>query len=337
PTGSLYTQVDLAREPFRIRPRIDIVVPERYGDIRYSSNSAGYRDREWRAPGWPLVVLVGDSVAFGLGSAAEDRFPDRLESALRNAGFPRAEVRNLSMFGYGGYEELAALRQEGVPAHPDLVVVQFYLNDFHTPAPTMSLRHASLGQRLQAAKNRLLSASNVYLRLQQLVQGTAHWAFHDARRREPERLNASEPQQVVDLLALQPDDRELLAFQYLGEMNRTVKLTNARMLLLSTPNEAQLFFERWDEIDHRLTRFSEREGIPLVDSLATLRADPDRNHLFLDGVHLSAAGHAAVAELLAPQVAALLETSDRRVAAAEPARDAELAPRYQLSRESARR
>lgn len=312
PTGSLYAQVDFTREPFRIRPGVDVVVPERYGDIRYSINSAGYRDSEWHAPGRPLVVLVGDSVAFGLGSAAEDRFPDRLESALRRAGFPRAEVRNLSMFGYGGYEELAALRQEGAPARPDLVVVQFYLNDFHTPAPTVSLRHASFAQRLRAGRNRLLSASIAYLRLQQLVQRTAYGLFHDARRREPERLNAAEAQQVVDLLASRPEDGEIDAFHYLGEMKAIADSSNARILLLSTPNEAQLFFERWDEIDRRLARFAEREGMPLVDSLATLRADPERAHFYLDGVHLSAAGHAVVAELLAPEVAALLEKAGGR-------------------------
>jgi|CXWL01.1.fsa_nt_gi lysophospholipase L1-like esterase len=309
PSGSLYSTVDTTAEPYRLVPGTDLVMPERYGDIRYTINRTGYRDREWGEPGRPLIVVVGDSVAFGLSAGDRERFPEQLEDTLRAGPWPQAEVRNLSVFGYGGYEELAALRQFGLPANPDLVIVQFYQNDLHTPAPTFSLRQrATLGQRLHAVANRLLTASNLYRRVSQQIGGVAYRLRHDARRQDPNQLNAAEPQQVVDLLAAEPMDEKLLAFGFLDEMRRDSEQAGARFLVLSTPNEAQLFFDRWDDIDRRLASFAAARGIPLLDTLEALRADHEREQLFRDGVHLSPTGHRRVADILAPRVEALLAT-----------------------------
>jgi len=307
PTGSLYSAVDLTVEPYRLLPGTDIVMPERYGDVRYTINSAGYRDHEWATVGHPLVLIVGDSVAFGLSVAASERFSDRLGVTLRAGPWPNAEVRNLSVFGYGGYEELAALRQHGLPAHPDLVVVCFYQNDISIPAPTFSLRRdVTVGQRLHAVANRLLTASNLYRRVNQVVAGAAYRLRHDAHRRNPQQLNSAEPQQVVDLLAGEPTDDKVLAFDYLDQMRSDTERSGARFLLVSTPNETQLFFDRWDEIDRRLAQHAHDRAIRLLDTLAALRADRERGQLFRDGVHLSPTGHERVAGLLSPRVLALL-------------------------------
>lgn len=311
PTGSLYSCLDISTDPYRLEAGTDIYMPERYGDIRYSANSHGYRDREWQRRGHPLILVLGDSVAFGLSVTAESRFPDRLEAELHLAGWPSAEVRNLAIFGYGGYEELLALEQYGSTLRPDLVVLQFYQNDFHTPAPTLSLRtKATTRQRFHALANRVLTASNAYRRALQVVDGAAYYLLHDARRLEPRRLNAAEPMQVLDLLAAQSDDRQVTAFDYILKIKSAAESIGAGFLVVSTPNEVQLFFDKWDRIDARLAGFCTRHDVTLVDTLETLRSSPGRTHLFRDGVHLSPTGHELVAQTLLPRAVALLQSRD---------------------------
>lgn len=87
-------------------------------------NSLGYRDDEHVAePGRRVVFAIGDSFTAGGGVArTEDRFSDRL-AALR----PDLQVLNL---GQNGSDAVAAFRRlQQHPLAPDVVVLQYYLND----------------------------------------------------------------------------------------------------------------------------------------------------------------------------------------------------------------
>lgn len=96
-----------------------------------SVNSSGFRDREYarqKPPGTRRVVVLGDSIAFGNHLDVDRTFPEQLEAMFRSAG-KSVDVLNLAVGGYHTLNEVAFLEQLGLSFDPDVVVVQFCIND----------------------------------------------------------------------------------------------------------------------------------------------------------------------------------------------------------------
>jgi lysophospholipase L1-like esterase len=91
-------------------------------------NSAGFRDAEHptaKAVGVTRIVVVGDSVTEGNGVAQEDLFVSHIQTLLGQ----RYEVINLGMSGLNTPQEIHLLKMDGLRYSPDVVVVNFVLND----------------------------------------------------------------------------------------------------------------------------------------------------------------------------------------------------------------
>jgi lysophospholipase L1-like esterase len=91
----------------------------------------GFREPEgrWRKPAGNLRILViGDSVSFGIGVPADSIFSAVLEQRLSST---RAEVEiiNMGVEGFLASEELIVLQEMGLRREPDLVIWQLHLND----------------------------------------------------------------------------------------------------------------------------------------------------------------------------------------------------------------
>jgi lysophospholipase L1-like esterase len=310
-TGSLYDYVVPAGSRFKMRSGSSILVPERYGDIRYRINRAGYRDDEPR-PGRRRIVVLGDSVSFGLGVQQEEIWPSLLEQRLQRERLQPRAVENLAIWAYNTANEADALREDGLALKPEVVILQFYMNDFSIAPPPKpgAPPPPSLGQRLTALKNRLLFSSALYRRLYQAGTGLSFALFHDLRRRHfPESLNDAEPRGESALLRATPDDADLAAFgeiraiRDLARGHRGYGGQGARLLVVLSPDEVQLFTGRYDVINERMHAFCAREGIDLLDPLPVYRASPDRLDLFYDGVHYSPRGHALLTRLVFAELA----------------------------------
>lgn len=104
----------------------------RFFDYRGKSNLLGYRDvdHETQKPrGRYRLVLIGDSIGAGYTvDRYEDTFPSILEQTLRSKGMD-AELINLSVAGYNTQQEVETLKDRGLAYEPDLVLLQFCLND----------------------------------------------------------------------------------------------------------------------------------------------------------------------------------------------------------------
>ncbi len=75
------------------------------------------------------VLLLGDSVAV-YGDSLADTFPGHMRTALGNSpGFDKVEIINAGVKGYTNYQELLYLKKYGLKFQPDLVLVEFCLND----------------------------------------------------------------------------------------------------------------------------------------------------------------------------------------------------------------
>ncbi|HXU45880.1 MAG TPA: SGNH/GDSL hydrolase family protein [Thermoanaerobaculia bacterium] len=309
PTGSLYSLIVPWKNRFKLLPHAQLIVPERYGDIEYRINRDGYRDED-RDPAVHRrrIVLLGDSVAFGLGVAQDRTFAAGLARELRQRASPPVELVNLAIFAYHSGNELDALREDGLRYAPEAVILQFYLNDLGTPP--RAIRNGppppppGLAARLISLKNRFLYDSALYRRLNQLASGLSFRLFHGLRRhRWPESLNADEPRGDLANLAAHPDDAAIPAFQAIREIRDLAVSHGARFLLVLSPDEVQLFTRAYDGINDRLHRFCRTAGIECVDLLAELRSRADKAELFYDGVHYSPLGHKIVARRLLEELA----------------------------------
>ncbi|HEX4956232.1 MAG TPA: SGNH/GDSL hydrolase family protein [Thermoanaerobaculia bacterium] len=308
-TGSLYQYVVFSTSRsgvlrYKMAPGARFFVPERYGDIEYRFNALGYRDRDHDpASSRPRLVILGDSVSFGLGAPQETIYARRLDEALGPRGW---EVVNLAIFGYNSRDALEALRDDGLPMAPAVVLHQFYMNDLATPAEAPTPPTPTLRQRLTAVKNRVTFASNLYRRAYQVATGLAYHFGHDLKRlKVPERLNRAEVTHKSEYLAAHPEDADVPAFVALAEIFRLTREAGAQPVLMVSPDEVQLIERQWDGINERLHRFAAAHGVPVIDLLPLLRGRPEWYRLFLDGVHLSPRAHGLVTEHLAAELARL--------------------------------
>ncbi|MCU0862661.1 MAG: SGNH/GDSL hydrolase family protein [Planctomycetes bacterium] len=128
--------LDLDGRLFELKPDLDVSI----GSFRLRTNAQGARGPALALPKPDdvfRIVVLGDSVAFGWGVDDEVTFLRRLEQEWRPAsGGKRLEVVNLGLPHYDTHQELASLRETGLPLQPDLVLLIYVVNDIQ---PTRDL------------------------------------------------------------------------------------------------------------------------------------------------------------------------------------------------------
>jgi len=280
------------------------------GAVRYVINADGFRDRLYpraKPPGTFRIVVIGDSIAFGYGVELQESFPKLLEARLRARTDTAIEVLNLGVNGYNSYTEAALFADVGIRYQPDLVLVEFCINDLNDPT-------------LHFDTQTLLLLGNI-----------PDAAFPDPqRRREPAgrpsvafraclhlrscvlllgRL-APPPADGAALAAAlkthdDPSDVELawLRDRYL-DIAGAARAVGARLAIVVFPYATQVDGRVSDVVERRLGALGDAGGWATIDLLPAFRgaAAGGSRPLFIDLWHPNAAGHAVAAEALAAQL-----------------------------------
>ncbi len=161
---------NLVHRPSDVPGLLYELAPDRvsvHNDKTITVNSLGMRDAEPRepVPGMRRILVLGDSVSFGLGVEDNETWPHVLDARLRQAearGGPPFDVLNMAVSGYSTLDEYAQLKHRGLELDPDFVIVGYFLNDpevepvnnLHaTFAPTEWWQHSHL-LRLVASKQK---------------------------------------------------------------------------------------------------------------------------------------------------------------------------------------
>lgn len=137
-----------------------------------AANRLGYRSPERpkaKPAGTFRIVVLGDSVAEGLGVDDDGAiFPARLERLLRAAGRP-VEVLNFAVTGYNTAQEVETLAARALAFDPDLVVLAYCLNDRRPPDPRLvaalgeeAARRGAVAPEALSGLRRLLLNSALY-------------------------------------------------------------------------------------------------------------------------------------------------------------------------------
>lgn len=127
--GGLYRDTDAGRRLNANR----IVTIERHGTsgqrVLIETNRIGYRNGEIAEKGGRRFLFLGDSITLAGYLNEEDTFVRRVETKAGADG-KRWETINAGVGGISLRNELAILLETGLSLDPDVVVLNFYLNDF---------------------------------------------------------------------------------------------------------------------------------------------------------------------------------------------------------------
>jgi len=103
--------------------------------ILYQMNPQGFRDDDFGKPAPKednelRIVVIGDSVAWGWGVEMGEAWPQQLEKALQASFLDRKiSIYNLAVNGYSTQQEVRTLESKGLVYEPDIVIVNYALND----------------------------------------------------------------------------------------------------------------------------------------------------------------------------------------------------------------
>ena len=259
-------------------------------------NEEGYRGRVHpRAPvaGRTRVVMLGDSITFGVGVTDAETF-----SALLEERSERFEVINLAVEGYGTDQELIRLERDGLALRPAVVILNFCVaNDLvnnagSLPKPYFTLEGGSLRPhdahvRLpwwREATQWLDDESHLYHRLEALLPAHPPPARAEEAGFRGERIGQKAAA-----------ERTFALIRRIDEVSRAA---GARFLVVLHPDEVA--FGQRSSVLRRFCRAGALDGIALVDLGARYRAlglDYERIARDEQG-HLTALGHHFAAEAI---------------------------------------
>jgi hypothetical protein len=270
--------------------------------VSVSTNSSGFRDNKQflKEKGGAYRILgLGDSFIFGWGVEEDQTFLSRLGTLLESQSGRKVEAFDLGVWGYGTIQEVKVFEQFR-DYKPDLVILEFFARNVY----------------VEEAGNDLVDNYNFY-----------HWYEtrdlpKEVRSRERDanqfHMNATKEfiAQHCNLCKLAilgfgglfrkgfhprgNEQRTKLAWQItedeLKKFDDELGSTNAKCLLLWVP-PLGMVQAKDDSVVTTLSSFGLR-NIKVISALDVLGKSPEKYYYKLD-THWRAAGHEAVAELLA--------------------------------------
>ncbi len=243
------------------------------------------------------LLLIGDSVTW-----PDDGYAALLQQAFAATTKPHIDVVNAAVPGYTTHQERCHLECLCEPVAPDLVVLQFCLNDNHRFLHQL----AGDGHWLITAEARralLPEGDDPWTRW-------CRWSYLALEVRQ--RLFALEHghggpfpwQHDPAFAAAWRDDSWALVDSEIGAMHQLLQSRSVPLLVLAVPFEPQLRDESrlrdrayTEKPQARLAALCAARGLPLLDLLPVFLAHRDEA-LFVDAIHLTPRGHQLVAERL---------------------------------------
>lgn len=270
-------------------------------------NDQGYRglalpERKLRAR---RMVVLGDSIAFGLYVQDAETFPAVLQSQRSDM-----EVGNLSVQGYGPGQELTKLEREGLALRPDVVVVAtclsndladavmpVFLYDGVHPKPYHRLENGQLVRYDDHLKLLARDRFGLFLRANSRIVGLLSGSPPDLgveTRSDGGGWGGRKRAALKNRMAAIEVTARLLA-----EMSERSRAAGAEFVVLAFPDR-----DEWEGVTHwrnALARTGPLRGVQVVSMADRFRhLGLEYDDFALDGIgHLTPEGHRAAARILA--------------------------------------
>ena len=302
------------------RTRGDFVMPDPdpqimwrlrpYKDGPAKTNELGLRDTPFRDDADRKILLLGDSVSWADGIMdTRAAYPYLLERLLERAMPGKTmEVINAGVPGYSTFQQAAYFAKRGVKLEPDLVVLQFCLND-------VIERYRTLAQ---------YGGDNVHqgIDTRQVVRGVTGTIIRHSRAGEyfvrflQQRSRGREAYDVAglasDRLSPQLQSAWELVFSELDTIVNTAREHDVPLMLVIAPYRFQLEdAENLRQPQDALLAYARRHKLPVFDLLPGFAEQRGKAELFNDDNHFSLAGHQLAALLLRQPVTDMLEQGNK--------------------------
>lgn len=280
----------------------------KFGDY----NSDGLRDHPI-APkdGRPRLVFLGDSIA-QYGDDVDDTFVGHLRSELhQEPAFERLDVINAGIKGYTNYQELLYLKKYGLAFGPDLVGVQFCLNDLHKFLHSFRIEDRQIVPDTYQFSSEAMVDRRDWLRRLLDKSRLLVWAENNlrvaAKALQWKIDDGFSFDYAVDFSNAWRDEPWKDIESQFGEMVELGRQNNFRVFIVVVPtgeqyNASYLARDRNYVLkpQRKLKEIAERLSIPFYDLYPDLKAG-----MFVDGIHLTKEGR----EVVGQRVAAFLTQS----------------------------
>lgn len=297
--------------------------------VSISINSRGLRDREHvEGYGGTTILGLGDSFAFGTGVEVEYIFLRKLEDML-NKQQKQCRVVNAGVPGYGTDQEYIFLKQEGIRYNPDLVIVNFYLNDVFdnvSPKFTVIEGYSVLSEKMKTMHHKFNMISRLHIFLDDfdlyrlVLYRLSNVSFFRTLFLDAVIKTKGRTGNRLDLYSTDYTAETERAWRvtkgYLKGIDDIVKKRNGKVLLVYIPERQQVYSDQWGKMKRQfdvsdkkidilrpneiLKKFCQTEGIPFLDLTVGLQQAVKGGHnaYFTIDPHLSREGHNIAAEII---------------------------------------
>lgn len=307
----------LIQTPTGLRMRANTVarirnVPGTTGEVVITTNALGYRNPEIGPKTRTRVLFLGDSITISDYLSEEASFVRRVQALSEAGGGAPLETINAAVAGIGLENELAILRETGLGTAPDVVVLDFFLNDVE-PSPGVRilqppgwLEWSWFARHLGRVLPFLLRPETFRL----YTWETGPWR-RELRRlyppgegdplRDPGAFNAEILQAYNDWGSAWTDSAWRRIEPLLMDFRRQATLHGFTPLIVCLPVKLQIESRLvYDQPQKRLQTIAARLGIPVLDLMPLLRERLPRATaaVFRDHCHYTAYGN----EFLAPLI-----------------------------------
>lgn len=275
---------DGERRLLRLRPSVTIPGEVKPGSV-YRLNRLGMRGADPGPKTRPRVVLLGDSVLFGMEVDEEESFAGLLDGAI--------EVWNAGVPGYN-FEDHRRRIAAGDAAlwEADAAILCVCLNDFEPQGEAAWWKDA-------------FGRTGWYGFLREM----RHRAAPTERdvRQGSEEVRDEATQEVVRHTLPRTEIDRLDTVRCLDEIRDRLASDGIRLGLCVFPLQWQMtepdpdrLYQEW------LAAWARDRGVPYLDLLPAMSAEPDPGAILYDLYHLSPRGHESAARQMAPFLASLV-------------------------------
>lgn len=256
-----------------------------YMGVELATNALGLRNREIaleKPAGTTRILMLGDSVTLGWGAPFEGTTSRALERRLDGlAGGPRFEVVNTGVGNYNTAMELAWLVHRGHALRPDLVLLNYFIND----AEETPTRQESFFERFSWAAVFVAGRFDV---LSRTYFGRSDWKSYYRDLYHPDAAGWRQAQAKI---------AELAAF---------CRERGVPLVFVSYPELHELAPYPFEDVTRALADVAAANALPFIDLLASVRdADPPSLWVTPTDAHPNARAAERYAGLLARELHAL--------------------------------
>jgi lysophospholipase L1-like esterase len=221
--------------------------------VDFRTNSRGLRDRDFsveRVPGKLRIAMLGDSLTVGWGVPVEATFAKRIEQMYAAAGVD-AEVINFGVGNYNTVQEVQAFLATGHRYQPDIVVLNYFVNDAELLEPARSP-----SRLMRACYACVFLAGRGDGVIRQFLGGM-DWAQY--------------------YISLYGDGRSqgwLEAKAAIGRLAQTTKTSGAKLVIVNLPELHDVKDYRFGRITDLVRQAAEENGAAFVDVLPAMADQP---------------------------------------------------------------